>query len=211
MRRPPRRQTLAIQRCWLTLASENKIDEISRKIDAICKLFDNEQGIPTPQGSSVRNPTPAATPASAKAQYAAAVEHQRDEEAQSREPEYEGSSGLSAHTAFATKFLQSAVHRDPSTPIPPETASVLHELSITAAGQVDQGESLREQLPNAALSSRSLETSEVPLPSAQVVFAAMRIARGESSLHSRGAAAGGGVLLTTSRECPGPLRVGVRV
>ncbi|KAH6691452.1 hypothetical protein F5X68DRAFT_201938 [Plectosphaerella plurivora] len=161
---------------------ENKIDEISRKIDTICKLFDGEQAVSTPQGSSVKhlsaNHTPVMTPPTAPAQSVAA-EPSRLEETQAREPEYEGGSALSAHTAFATKFLQTAVDRDStSTPIPPETASALHDLQhLTAVGQLDRAESLCEQLPNAIQPGASPAVLQVEMPLAQLVFAGIRIAR----------------------------------
>ena len=175
--------------CWhhslsneINVTSENKISELSQKIDILCRYIGNGYSLPTPQTSWTNqasgHATPAITPAGTSPDTAP-----RRLRAASRSlsvPEYEGGSALSAHTAFATRFLKTAVDSDRSTSIPAETASVLKDLQRHTDDTSQVVAPLHEQLPNAAHPSLRPGTPDMTLPPAHVIFAGIRIAKGEA-------------------------------
>ncbi|KFA55164.1 hypothetical protein S40293_09089 [Stachybotrys chartarum IBT 40293] len=103
-----------------------KIDGIAQKLDALCELLQTGRSIS--KVSSTSDVCEHVTPRHATSRTHPENPQVQTECSKSLEPEYEGGSALSTHTAFATRFLHSAVVRDHSLNIIPDNDSKLGEL-----------------------------------------------------------------------------------
>ena len=159
------------------------MDEICKRLDTICKFINNGRPLLTPQSSPANLQSAydamEATPVSSLTA-SALIEPKEPgvRDHKSPEPEYEGESALSVHTAFATRFLQTAVNIDHSAPIPPEAATALCNLQRNVETPPREAESPRDQLPNAGLSKRHTGVSALSMPPAQIALACLRMAKG---------------------------------
>lgn len=134
------------------LASKNKIDELSSKIDTICRLLEGGAGqVSSNSYLSHRERSPAETTVTMSCDSTQSTPADKMEPS---EAEYEGDSALSAHTAFATKFLEAVVGQE---------LSPRHDESASKSGQ------------NQVFAFPSLS-----MPPASIVFNCLQILQGES-------------------------------
>lgn len=188
------------------VTSQDKIDRLSWQVDALSKHLENAHHRDTPQtlraSRTSRHATPRATLAGSSPETTSSQVHAAGSNPPT--PEYEGDSALSAHTAFATRFLKTAVNKDRSMAIPPEAASALHDLQQHAKDASHAMEPLHEQLPNATNPGLQPSTPAMTLPPSLVVFAGLQMARGKGPVYTFAATRCRGRLRHRCQRCRNP-------
>lgn len=160
---------------WLTcrsnVCSEDKIDDISRKLDRICVAVDSYNATP-PVGGSWRSARPSLAaqeaPSSAASTVAPTEEDAPDEE-------LGGELSLTAHAAFATDYVQQAMRgKDAS----PEMTTSLEALRRVVGRDTTRGMAARETHPQ--LLEPRFSTGDMRLPPIQFSMSYLQKLRSES-------------------------------
>lgn len=158
------------------VSSEEKIEDISRKLDRICSLM-NSVGISpsSAQPQIVTQVTPG--PSSGGLSPAASRVQTGDDS----ESELEGELSLTAHAVFATDFVEQAVSKNQTIPVTPEMTSSLNALRKI----IDTNSSSRHSSNSPNSPPKHVVTNEVrgglTMPPLHSAFTCLGILKGRSS------------------------------
>lgn len=166
------------QRALVSNSYEDKIDNISRKLDRICSLVD-KNGPPSarPQDgplSGQSNFVPHRTPGSYNS---SPVQHTQSSEDASGS-DYEGELSLTAHATFATNFAQQAVNNNHPLKVSQEVTSSLDALRRTLVTNEDRTD--RSRALNAHLISSTALLDGFQMPPINLAMAAVQSLRGSA-------------------------------
>ncbi|CAG9998254.1 unnamed protein product [Clonostachys byssicola] len=134
---------------------EAQFDELSRKLDRICKLLEDKLQPNSAEGFSESHVPPTHSTASLPASVPSTMMQMQSPMAptEASEPEYEGHSALSTHTAFASNLLKNIAGQD---------AMLWHSNTPSGTSSTDA----ISQVPGIA---------NLPMPSADMAFRILRI------------------------------------
>ncbi|KAH7143790.1 fungal-specific transcription factor domain-containing protein [Dactylonectria macrodidyma] len=163
------------QRALVSNSYEDKIDDISRKLDRICSLVDRnglastqtQDGPLSGQTNFVAHKTPGSFNSSP-------VPHTQSSEDASGS-DYEGELSLTAHATFATNFAQQAVNNNHPLKISQEVASSLDALRRTLVTNEDRSE--RSRVLHAQLIPPSSIVDGLQMPPINLAMAAVQSLR----------------------------------
>ncbi|KAF7555777.1 hypothetical protein G7Z17_g1917 [Cylindrodendrum hubeiense] len=161
--------------CPTRTSSEDKIDNISRKLDRICSLVDKNGPPPTrSQDGPLSGQSNFVTQRTPGSYNSSPVQHTQSSEDASGS-DYEGELSLTAHATFATNFAQQAVNNNHPLKISPAVTSSLDALRRTLVTNEDRND--RSRALNAQLISSTALVDGFQMPPINLAMAAVQSLR----------------------------------
>lgn len=154
------------------LCSEEKVDNLTRKLDELNLKIDRLSSASSPSANSLNMQQLSCGTERSSKQVCAEIF--RDNMA-----EYEGESSFSAHALFATKFLQNAVNsNDYPKEVVQEMTSIVDTLREIIHAQKQQSECPEEVYPCARPRPNDSSLEDLPMPPIDVALSCLWKAKG---------------------------------